>query len=127
MTTQHVEWLARVLVRHSLARLSWCEGGEEVHLSRANAPTRPQAAPHTLSAPHIGRLLWQHPCHDGTPACVEGEAFAAGDTLAWLAVGPLLRPVRAARAGRLLQRVQSERSLVGYEQTLALFTTLEKG
>ena len=127
MTTQHVEWLARILVRHSLASLSWCDGDEEVHLSRAARAVPVQAEPQALCAPCVGRLLWRHPCDTQTQADPVGRVFAAGETVAWLAVGPLLRPVRAAGAGRISRRVEDDGSLVGYGQTLALFTTFEKG
>lgn len=130
MTPQRLQRLAGLLATHGLAGLSWCEGSNEIHMSRTNRDIDPVTAgeapvPETLRAPFAGTLLWQHPCDEG-PLPAAGHELAAGEIVAWIAVGPLLRPVRIERAARLVRRESPTDSLVGWGQALALLAPHSK-
>ncbi len=131
MSPRRLQRLADLLVMQNLARLSWCEGPDEIHMSRAGDTIGGQVisgeahATQTLRAPCAGTLLWQHPCDDG-PLPAAGHELTAGEIAAWIAVGPLLRPVRLERAARLVRRESPTGSLVGWGQTLALLAPHSK-
>jgi biotin carboxyl carrier protein len=69
-------------------------------------------------APNAGHLVLQHPASEA-PLMASGALVAAGDTLALIQTGSLLRPVLAPVAGRLLRWLAEPGALVGHGAPLA--------
>jgi len=110
--------VAEVEIEGPDARLHLRLEPEGMPAGAAQAREPAETAPPTLCrAPAAGFLLLQHPAA-GRPLLAPGAPVAAGDTVALIRTGLLLRPVTAPATGRLRWLVESG-ALLGYGTPLA--------
>ena len=77
-----------------------------------------------IGAPGVGVFLDRHPLH-AAPLAPPGTRVAAGDLVALLRVGVLLRPVTAPRDGVIVAALVAHGAAVGFGAPL--FTLAEDG
>lgn len=136
MRVEDVERLIRRLERSDITALTVCDETSSLTLRMGIAPgeagaassgplatteaARPQDAP-VLRSPSIGRLRLRH------PGAAPGEderlprPVGAGDVVAFLECGAVLRAVVADRDGTLGAALQDEGALVGFGTPLFAF------
>jgi len=106
--------LARCLAASGLAVLELDGPGIRMHLRR-----RPREAAAgvtsaiTVTAPGAGHVLYAHPLHEA-PLAPPGSLVRAGQVLALLRIGVLLRPVLAPTDGVAGAALAENGTLVGY-------------
>jgi biotin carboxyl carrier protein len=113
--------LARLLAGSPFSELELT--GPDVHLhlrNSASGVTDVTAPADMIAAPALGRVLWRHPLHEA-PLAGPGTAVQAGQKVALLQVGTLLRPVLAPAAGIVGAPMQPEGTLVGFGTALMPF------
>lgn len=119
MTLEEIEACIRLMERHGVPEFSLSRDGDTLTLHRAAAlPPRPAAAPKlststTIRAPAAGVFRGAHPA-DGERRIAENRAVQPGEIVAFLQVGPCLRPVAAAGAGALGAALVADGALVGF-------------
>jgi acetyl-CoA carboxylase biotin carboxyl carrier protein len=113
--------LAAWLAEHGLAELHLTGPGVDLHLVRPMPRALPPAAasPLVVKAPGVGLFLAGHPLHHAALA-PEGGRVVAGQQVAFLRIGLLLRPVVSAAVGLLGPALVAEGTMVGYGTPLFL-------
>lgn len=119
MTLEEIEACIRLMERHGVAKFSLSRDGETLTLRRAaTLPPRSAATPEpsasvTIRAPAAGVFRTAHPA-DGERRVAETHAVQPGEIIAFLQIGPCLRPVAAAGAGVLGAALVADGALVGF-------------
>ncbi len=113
--------VAAVLASSPLNELELRGPGVHLHLRRSgDAIVDVAASADVITAPGVGQFLLRHPLQD-SPLASAGTRVVAGQVIALLQVGPLLRPVLAPAAGVAGAPLAAEASLVGYGTALLCF------
>src|SRR5262249_44571421 len=99
--------LAAAFTESGLAELHLTGPGTDIHLRRAEA--------RVIAAPGVGIFLTHHPLRT---APLAGHHVRAGQTIALLRIGLLLRPVTAPASGHLSAPLVETGKIVGYATPL---------
>lgn len=125
-----VATLSRWLDATDIDRLELAGPEGSIVLGRARAvpveETAPGEEPIDIASPSLGVFLDRHPLA-ARPFAEIGDEVAVGDHLACLQIGALLAPVRAARAGVLVECLAKPGTLVGYGAPLFRLNPLPPG
>ena len=116
LSADDIAGLTACLAAHGLAELHLTGPGVELHLARPQTPALP---PIVVAASGVGVFLTRHPLRAEVFAG-EGSRVAAGQEVALLRIGLLLRPVVAPAAGILGAPLAAEGAAVGYGTQLFL-------
>jgi acetyl-CoA carboxylase biotin carboxyl carrier protein len=124
LTSDDIAVLARVFSESGLDELHLTGPGTDLHLRRPGSPstTRPASPSRaaTVASPGVGIFLPRHPLH--TEAMVlPGRRVRAGQAVALLRIGSLLRQVIAPAAGTLGAALVEEGAMVGFGTQLFAF------
>ncbi|MDT7950470.1 MAG: hypothetical protein RQ966_03100 [Acetobacteraceae bacterium] len=112
MTLEEIEACIRIVERNGVPEFTLSEGGATLILR--TAASQPAAAPTgTIRASAAGVLRLAHGT-EGAPPVAAGAPVRPGTVVAFLQVGPCLRPVQATEAGTLGAPLQSDGALVGF-------------
>jgi hypothetical protein len=118
-----------LMARYGIAELDLDEGGLRLHLRHCPRPdgappaaTAPAAAAPALRATAFGTLRLSHPA-SAAPAPSLPRKVRQGEIVAYAAIGPLLRPILAARDATLVQALQADGTEIGFGDPL--FETME--
>jgi biotin carboxyl carrier protein len=131
MNLTEIERFIRHVEQHDIATFEYAMGSTMLRLRLADgrvatsvammaAPAQPPESP-AITAPAAGHFLSIHP--SATDRFIkEGAAVQRGQTIAFLRIGPCLRPVTAPADGVLGQVLAKEGALVGYGTRLFAFS-----
>ena len=112
-----IDELAQALVASGLAELHLSGPGTDIRLVRTCSGDVDRATPDTpaeiIAAPGVGIFLAHHPLHTA-PLANPGSHVRAGQVVALLRVGLLLRPVTAPTRGKLGVPLAETGKIVGY-------------
>lgn len=118
--------LATALVDNGLDELHLTGPGTDVHLTRPGIVRTCDAMPgrraEPIVAPGVGVFLARHPLRV-EPLAPPGHRVRAGQVVALLRIGPLLRQVMAPADGVIEAALVEEGAMVGYGTTLFQFHT----
>ncbi|MBD9374032.1 hypothetical protein IB238_15525 [Rhizobium sp. ARZ01] len=125
MTDDIAARLEDLMVRYGIAELDIEEGGLRLCLrhrsSHVRAPggtaTGPVAAASTLRATSFGTLHLSHPASCAAPPLLPRKV-RRGEIIAYVTVGPLLRPILAERDAVLVTQLRAEGEEIGYGDPL---------
>lgn len=115
------ERIGALMERYGIGLFELREGDLAISLRRgaeSAGPAREDVpAASVLCAPTFGRLHFAHPAETGDPPSLP-RRVKAGEIAAYLAVGPILRPVTAERDCTLRRALRPEGAVVGYGEPL---------
>lgn len=124
LTPDDIAALAAAFVESGLAELHLTGPGTDIRLRRAGREPAPAATPTlrttAISAPGVGIFLPRHPLRT-QPLTPPGSRVRAGQVVALLRIGPLLRQVVAPAAGIIGAPLVAEGAMVGYATALFAF------
>ncbi len=126
MTLEEIEACIRLIERHGVSEFSLSRDGEMLTLRQSAAPpprpaaTLARSASATIQAPAVGVFRAAHPA-DGERWAAGTQAVQPGEIVAFLQVGPCLRPVAAVDAGVLGASLVADGALVGFGADLFEF------
>ena len=124
LTPDDMAALAAAFAESGLAELHLTAPGTDIRLRRAGSEPAPAATPTpragAITAPGVGIFLPRHPLR--TQALTSsGSRVRAGQVVALLRIGPLLRPVVAPAEGIIGTALVAEGAMVGYATALFAF------
>lgn len=124
LSTADISGVAVALAESGLAELHLTGPGIDVHLIRSCSGdidrVTPSSPADVIVAPGVGIFLTRHPLHTASLAG-PGHPVRAGQTVALLRIGLVLRPVAAPVAGQIGAPLAEEGTLVGYGTKLFSF------
>ena len=122
MSHAWIESVLELMRRHGIAEFEYqddtrrvvASGGEVFEVDQtAEQPVGPAPRrPETITAPHIGLFLPEHP--SSTRGTALPRLVRRGETIGYLKAGALLRPVVAPSDGVLSRQLAPEGALAGY-------------
>ncbi|MDX3926565.1 MAG: acetyl-CoA carboxylase [Shinella sp.] len=122
MSATGMERLEALMTAYGIAALDFEEGDLRINLRRS--PAKTNVPGHSLlrqktvlASPSFGSLLLRHPA-SATDAPALPRKANKGDIVAYLAIGPLLRPVIAERDCVLRRILVPEGAMVGFGEPL---------
>jgi acetyl-CoA carboxylase biotin carboxyl carrier protein len=112
-----ISGVAAALAESGLAELHLTAPGIDIHLMRSCTGdidrVNASSPADVIVAPGVGIFLTRHPLHTA-PLAGPGGAVRAGQTVALLRIGLVLRPVTTPAAGQIGPPLAEEGRLVGY-------------
>lgn len=122
MSSAWIETVLELMQRHGIAEFEYQDDTRRVVASGAEVFEVDQTAeqpvgpaprlPETITAPHIGVFLPEHP--SSTRGTALPRLVRRGETIGYLKAGALLRPVVAPSDGVLSRQLAPEGALAGY-------------
>lgn len=113
--------VAALLAASPFSELELTGPGLRLHLRNSGGSiTDVTTAAAVIASPAIGQVLWRHPLHAAALA-PPGTRVRAGQPVALLQVGPLLRPVLAPADGVVGSALVPDGTLAGYGTKLLHF------
>ena len=112
--------LAALLAASDLSEIELRGPGIHLHLRNEGGRVSDVATATAIRAPAIGHVLWRHKLH-AAPLAPPGTRVRAGQIVALLQIGPLLRPVLAPADGIVGAPCIEAGTLAGYGTPLLDF------
>ena len=112
MTLAEIEACIRIVERNGVPDFTLSEGSATLILRAASMP-----AAETTRAAAAGVFRLAHAV-EGSPPIAPGAPVRPGAVVAFLQIGPCLRPVQATAAGTLGPPLQPDGALVGFRTPL---------